>query len=36
LNQYIILQSGALLLFITSVLYNWNIIQLISHKPAAP
>ncbi len=35
LNENIILQTGAMLLLITSVLYNWNILKLISHKPAA-
>ena len=34
LNQFFILQTGAILLLITSILYNWNIIQLISHKPS--
>jgi len=32
-NSKIILQSAALLLLITSVLYNWNIIKLLFHKP---
>lgn len=33
LNLEAILQIGSILLLITSILYNWNIIQLISHKP---
>lgn len=35
LKQDFILHTGSILLLITSLLYNWNIIQLISHKPTA-
>jgi hypothetical protein len=27
------LQSGAILLLLTSFLYNWNVVKLLMHKP---
>lgn len=35
LNNKIVLQVGACSLLVTSVLYNWNVIKLVMHKPAA-
>ncbi len=36
LLQYtIVLQAAAFLLFVTSLLYNWNVIKLLMHKPAS-
>ncbi|HJV20020.1 MAG TPA: DUF1858 domain-containing protein [Sediminibacterium sp.] len=32
-NQ-IVLQAAAVLLLISSILYNWNVIRLLLHKPA--
>ncbi len=37
LFQYtVVLQAAAFLLLITSFLYNWNVIKLLTHKPARP
>ena len=33
LRSVIVLQTGAALLLITSLLYNWNVIKLLMHKP---
>ncbi|MEO6188152.1 MAG: cytochrome C oxidase subunit I [Ginsengibacter sp.] len=35
-DQRVVLQLGALLLLITSVLYNWNVIKLLMHKSVSP
>ena len=35
LGYAIVLQAGAVLLLITSLLYNWNVIKLLMHKPLA-
>ena len=35
LNSTIILQIAAALLLLTSILYNWNIIKLLTHKPVS-
>ncbi len=36
LFQYtVVLQAAALLLLVTSLLYNWNVIKLLMHKPAS-
>jgi hypothetical protein len=34
-HQVPIVHSGAALLVITSFLYNWNVIKILMHKPAA-
>jgi len=33
LQVLVILQSGAVLLLLTSFLYNWNVVKLLMHKP---
>ena len=35
LQSTIVLQAGALLLVLTSILYNWNVIKLLMHKPVS-
>jgi hypothetical protein len=35
LHDTIVLQSAAVLLVVTSLLYNWNVIKLLLHKPAS-
>lgn len=35
LNCIIILQAGAVLLLLASLLYNWNVIKLLMHKPVS-
>ena len=35
LNYPLVLKSAAVLLLITSLLYNWNVIKLLIHKPAS-
>lgn len=34
-NSHIIMQFAAALLLVTSLLYNWNVIKLLVHKPAS-
>jgi hypothetical protein len=37
LFQYtLVLQLAAFLLVLTSLLYNWNVIKLLTHKPVSP
>jgi len=35
LNNTIVLQFGACSLLVTSILYNWNVIKLLMHKPVS-
>jgi len=34
-NSTIVLQIAAALLLLTSLLYNWNVIKLLMHKPVS-